>query len=247
MPNISTQTRDRNYRILNGVRKNFFDCQKYQRFENINTIKRLIDESDLKKFCNNIGLKVSAVKLTPNDEDIRDHPTKVKIMQYNVREEEMIHKWMVAKDVTNMSFRKYRLLRTILNGIYSEKIPGWKKIFVKQNEINDFFKLEEPNQNGFYYDPSKKFTHVCEKFLSRSEEFRNSGERCFKIKLSADSMNLSKKHLTLLNFTFNLLNDTKNAMSVFGTFILGNFALILNFIIDIKQLLIGIFGNQFLF
>jgi hypothetical protein len=223
MPNASTQTKDRNVRIFNGNKKKFFDCEKSQRFENINTIKRLIEESDLKKFCNKIGLKVKELKLTPNDDDIRDLPTKIKILPINVSEEDKIYKWMVAKDMTNMSCRKYRLLRKILCGLYFETIPGLKKVVTKQYEINDIFKLEAPNQNGFFYDPSKKISYVCEKYLSNDENFRESGERSFKIKLSADSMNLSKKNLTLLNFTFNLLNDKKNAMSVFGTYILGKY------------------------
>jgi hypothetical protein len=221
MPDASTQTLIHNRRILQGRKKNFFDCEERQRFNNIDKIKQLLQESDLNKFCNKIGLKVSEIKLTPNDDNVREIPTKVMILPFNVSDDTKVFRWMVAKDVANMSFRKYRLIRKSLKTIYFEKIPGWKKVFNKQHEINDFFRLEEPNRKGFFYEPYKKIQFVCEKFLQSDQEFRDSGERTFKIKLSADSMNLSKKHLILLNFTFSLLNDKRNAMSVFGTFILG--------------------------
>jgi hypothetical protein len=223
MPNASTQTIDQNERLFRGNRQNYFDCERIQRYRNVEIIKKLIYESDLRKFCNNLGLKVTELKLTPNDDNVRDIPTVVTVSPINVSEDAKIFRWTVAKDLTNMSCLKYRLIRKIFKSLNFGNIPGWKKVMKKQHEINDLFKLEEPNQKGFYYEPSKKIQFVCEKFLLKNEEFLNSGDRTFKIKLSADSMNLSKKHLNILNITFNLLNDKKKAMSVFGTYILGKF------------------------
>ena len=45
----------------------------------------------------------------------------------------------------------------------------------------------------------------------------------FKIKLNIDSTSISKKNVTLLNVSFNLMDDIDNSSNVNGTYILGSF------------------------
>jgi hypothetical protein len=49
----------------------------------------------------------------------------------------------------------------------------------------------------------------------------------FIIKLSADGTNITKSSLKLLNFTFTLINDEKNAKAAAGNYILGKKAFFL--------------------
>ncbi len=86
-----------------------------------------------------------------------------------------------------------------------------------QHKINNFFNLIS-NESGFFIEPLKKIKYVCEKFLSNNPDF---SETKFKIKISADGTNLSKKNVKLLNFTFCLLDDKANAMNVNGCYCLG--------------------------
>ena len=49
----------------------------------------------------------------------------------------------------------------------------------------------------------------------------------FRIKLSADGTSITKSRVNVLVFTFTLLNDVKNAQSVFGQMILGKYFFIM--------------------
>jgi hypothetical protein len=88
-----------------------------------------------------------------------------------------------------------------------------------QFRINNLFD-PQTHEKGFYVIPESKIKYVCGKFLERNPGF-NSG--LFRIKLCCDGVSLSRTKINLLNFSFNLLDDTHNSLSVFDTFILGKF------------------------
>ena len=51
-------------------------------------------------------------------------------------------------------------------------------------------------------------------------------ENEFILKLSCDGTQINKKGLSLLNFTFTVINSAKNCKTVRGNFILGNLNLL---------------------
>jgi hypothetical protein len=109
----------------------------------------------------------------------------------------------MAKDLTNLSIKKYTILKQTLKEINGNSIPNINKILNLQYKLNDLYELRS-NDKGFFIDPIKKIKYVCEKFLLKNPEF---SETKFKIKLSADGTNISKKFVNLLNFTFNLIDE----------------------------------------
>ena len=219
-------------RFLRRRRRKYFECDSRNQRINRNRIRNFLEGSNLEIFCQSIGLKVKEIQLVPIDIDNQeeDNPTKI-IVNQNLSNDFKIEQWMIAKDLTNMSRRKFRLWRQILQKIHFDNIPNWRDVEERHHEINELFPLKS-NQKGFFLDPNQKFKYVCQKFLERNEEFRESGERNFKIKLSADGVTISKKNIKLLNFTFSLINDEWNCMGVYHTYILGkNFYKITNILL----------------
>ena len=104
---------------------------------------------------------------------------------------------------------------------------GLKAIKKCQKEMNNIFEIIS-TEFGYFVDPLQKITFVCKKFLNESQRriksektFKNFQGDAFKIKLSADSTNISRNKTALLNFTFNLLDEKVKACSVNKIFILG--------------------------
>ena len=206
-------------------RKNYFDCsQSHQKY-----YKKLIIESeltDLKRFCKRIGLHIDEIKMSPHVKN-RDK-TKISISPRKISKDFTIYKWMEAKDVANISRQKYLALKETLSFLNFGQIPGRDAVFKYQHQLNGFFKLKT-NDFGFFVNPAEKIRFVCEKFLFSNENHFDKGDNKFRIKLSADLTTLSRKNVKLLNFTFSLLNDEKNSMSVFGTYIFGKSFLLMFF------------------
>ena len=123
----------------------------------------------------------------------------------------------MAKDLTNLSCRKYTILKQTLKEINGNNIPNIGKISNLQYKMNNFFELHA-NECGFYIDPIMKIKYVCEKFLIKNPSFTKTK---FKIKISSDGTNISKKNVKLLNFTFSLLDDEAIAMNSVGCYSLG--------------------------
>ena len=109
---------------------------------------------------------------------------------------------MIGKDLTDMSNRKYRLLRKLLKSIYFGRVPGVKKVIEQQKKLDDSFTLHKnENEFGFFFEPSQKMKFVCEKFIERNalnEEIIKNLGTTFNVKLSADSVTISKKILKYL-------------------------------------------------
>ena len=215
------------------VLKNYFECESTSKIRNQNRIRHLLQESSLRIFCEKIGLKILEIKFSPNDEnevnddnnDLRNKSTKLTFIPFNINEEAYVYQWMIGKDLTDMSNRKYRLFRKLLKSIYFGRVPGVKKVIEQQKKLHNYFDLHKnDNGFGFYFDPPQKIKFVCEKFLERNawnEEIIQNIGTTFNVKLSADSVTISKKNIKILNFTFSLLNDKRNCMGIFHTYILG--------------------------
>ena len=222
MPSIETQT---DYLFLARNFQNYYDCSSTKKWHYRRQIKRLLAVSDLKFFCDKIGLKIQEIKLTPNDDDQRFVPTKLNVVPMNVNEETRVYKYMIVKDLLNISDKKYILLRKFLKINYIDHLPGIKRVNKQKTKIDESFILYY-NDFGFFFDPAQKIKFVCEKFLERNAEFAKSGTKKFKIKLCADGVTISKKNVQCLTFAFTLLSDIRNCTSVFHTYLLGKYCLI---------------------
>ena len=197
-------------------KKNFFECSRRNQYKQKALILKKAEE--LSEFCETFGLKISEITLAPKNEDpFTSKSTKLSIKTHDMPPERLTFDYMKAKDITNMSNHHYRLQRSELLDV--QKMPGIKKILKLQYELNDFFEINN-NNFGFYCSPEQKIKFVCEKFLIKKPSYSSS---FFRIKLSIDSTSISKKHATLLNVSFNLMDDHESCSSVNGTFVLGSF------------------------
>ncbi len=223
---VNTETSSENIQNLNGnslrKRKNFFDCGISQKIRNKNLI--LMQTEALSNFCNSIGLKIDEIILSPKIDQLNVNDIKINILPYKMSKDLKIFKCLMAKDLTNLSIKKYSIMKQTLKEINGNSIPNINKILNLQYKLNDLYELQS-NEKGFFIDPIKKIKFVCEKFLLKNPDF---SEKKFKIKLSADGTNISKKFVKLLNFTFNLLDENETAMNVIGCYSLGIHFYVLN-------------------
>ena len=200
-------------------RKNYFDLSRAQKKKSKNLI---IGEvlNGLNRYCNSMGLKVNEIKLGPDDTNEREEEfvPKLDISKVNITNQEKSYVYMVIKDFINLSSKKYKILRRLLDAHHIEKIPGYRRIYKIQKDLNNFFVLQK-NDFGFFVDAAQKITFACSKFLQRNKDFKSKNIR---IKLCADSVQISRKNINLLNFAFSIIDDTKFSKSVYGCFILGN-------------------------
>ena len=199
-------------------RKNFFDCESAQKERNKKYIK--MQAATLNAFCRSIGLKIKKLILNRNDDQITDdqiqNSIKVFIESQDFTNDERALKYLMAKDVANLSLKKYRLLRNAFMSIETCNIMGIKPLNSIKNRINDFFLLRE-NEKGFYLNPEQKILFVCRKFLENNPEFNR---RIFRIKLCCDGVTLSSTKVNMISFSFNLLDET-NHLNVLNTYVLG--------------------------
>ena len=215
--NTTSLNVDENY-INFRRRKNYTSCAQSQKTRFKNLIRLHLDH--LTQFCNSIGLKINEIILSDNNYNNNQmERVKKTVVENEMPKEFIIFKCFTAKDLTNLSSRKYSLMKSTLKEIITLRMPGIKAVTKLQFKLNNFFEIQS-NDNGFFVDPQNKIKYVCQKFLKRNPDF--SGTK-FRIKLSADSTSISRTHINVLNFTFNLLDDEVNSTSVFGEMILGNY------------------------
>ena len=100
---------------------------------------------------------------------------------------------------------------TTLKELITLRMPGIKAVTKLQFKLNNFFEIQS-NDDGFFDEPQNKIKFVRQKFLKR---YPNFSESKFRIKLSADSTSISRKHINVLNFTFNLLDDVEKSTTLF--------------------------------
>ncbi len=194
-------------------RKNYFLCSDSQQVLQKKLIASKAEQ--IANFCVSIGLQLDEIILSPEKEDRT--PLKITVLQVEPSRKRKIAQCLIAKDTAQLSEKQYLFLRKSLLGF--QEMPGLNTIRKLQYKLNEFFEIEK-NNLGYYCIPEPKIKYVCESFLLSNPEFSNSS---FKVKLSADSTSISSSKITLLNISFNLIDDVDNAMSINGTFLLGSF------------------------
>jgi hypothetical protein len=198
------------------TRKNYFNCARRNQFKQKALIVKKAEE--ISEYVKAFGLKVNEMILSPNDEDpFTTAKTRITVNSSEIPERRITFNYLKAKDMAQLSDRNYCIQKKALSGI--QKIPGIQKIVNLQCQLNEFFDISE-NSFGFFCTPEQKITYVCEKFLMHKPKFLNF---TFNIKLSIDSTSISKKNVTLLNVSFNLMDDPDFSNNVNGTFVLASF------------------------
>ena len=197
-------------------RKNYFLCTNNQKILQ----KKLIctHTEDLSTLSQTIGLTINEIILTPENHE--QSIPKITILPENITNKERIIKFLMAKDLANLSNLQYIAQRKALLGIH--KMPGLKKILSMQKKLNNFFAIDA-NDYGYYCSPTPKIRFVCEQFLLKNPEF---SQKKFKIKLSIDSTTITSSNILLLNLSFNLIDDQEKATSINGTYLLGSFEIV---------------------
>jgi len=202
---------------VNRRKKKHFECSRSQQKRNRELMRQ--HAHALSIFCKRIGLKIDQITMSPIDE-INDLPRfKISVLPY-ISKKYKTFKCLKAKDLTNMSVRNYTLFRSTVKDIFPVDIPGIKLVTKMQYKINSIIRVNS-NNHGFFFSPDQKLRYVIEKYMNQNNEFFEN-ENVIKIKLSMDSVTISKKNILILNFTFNLIDKTStSSMGVFGTFLLG--------------------------
>ena len=187
------------HNLIFRKRKNYFDCQEYQK--NYNKKLILNQSKEFSEFTKSIGLKISKIILAPDQDEELNHETKISILSDNFTEQNAIFQYLRAKDLALLSNFQYLLQRKALIGIH--KMPSIGKISKLQHKLNNFFEIKK-NQNGVGYFslPQPKIKYVCENFLLKNQE---KTYRKFRIKLNIDSTSITSTNLILLNISFNFI------------------------------------------
>jgi hypothetical protein len=195
--------------------KNYFKCSERYKRINRSKIRNILQE-----FCSRIGLKIDHIILSRRKKKSRfPKPARIKILKSQITNSQMAFHCMKAKDLTNMSNEKYRLLRNLVKEINPIYLPSNNWISEMKFDLNNFFEIISIN-NGFYLNPEQKIQYVCKKFLTKNTDFKN---KVFNIRLSADVTKISKTRIQILNFTFDLLDERDIISSVVSIYILGIF------------------------
>jgi hypothetical protein len=195
---------------------NYFKCNKRHQARN-----RSIIRSNIESFCQKIGLKVNQIILSgqKNKKNYHQKPAQITILKKIASKSERAFQCMKAKDLTNMSDKKYILLRKLLKEIDPIRLSSLHWINELRFSLDKIFDII-PNDKGFFFSPEQKFKFVINKFLIQNQDFK---EKNIKIKLSADVTKISKTRIQILNIAFELLDDKNGISNVNRIFILGNF------------------------
>jgi hypothetical protein len=199
-----------------GRLKNYFKCNIRHQRRNRSKIR-----NNIEYFCQKIGLKVDQIILSGRSKKIRynQKPARITILKTRLSKSEKAFQCLIAKDLTNMSDKKYLSLRTIFKKIIP--IPLSSLVWVNELKFS-LDKIFEINQNekGFFFNPVQKLKFVIAKFLLKKNDFK---DKLVRIKLSADVTKISKTRIQILNFAFELLDDKDGISNVNRIFVLGTF------------------------
>jgi len=211
-----------------GRRRFHFDVCKSQQSKNRKALFEKMNE--LEQFSDKIGLKIDQVILSPLNNLRPRTKSKLTILQNEITKRNKTFIWMKIKDQTNLSDKKYKICCKMSKEVNPIKMPSLFLLKQMQKNLNNFFKIQIinynsvlrddfPKERGAYVDPVHKINFVCQKFIRENEDFN---ENIIRIRLSADSTQISKRKKKVLNFTFDLMDDLKNISSVSSIYILGN-------------------------
>jgi hypothetical protein len=139
--------------------KNYFKCSERYKRINRSKIRNILQE-----FCSRIGLKIDHIILSRRKKKSRfPKPARIKILKSKITNSQMAFHCMKAKDLTNMSNEKYRLLQNLVKEINPIYLPSNNWISEMKFDLNNFFEIISIN-NGFYLKPEQKIQYVCKKF-----------------------------------------------------------------------------------
>ena len=152
-----------------------------------------------------------------------------------MEETNVIHNLQTMKDKSGTSRRKYDIQRKYLKRC-NINIPANRKLAQYRKHLMDKFFILEQTKNGNGYKIENCFEKI-EFYLNRFfkkklREIESNPEASltiqqtipndtFHLKLAGDGASLNNSQVNVLNFTFVIINDIENAMSVNGNYLLG--------------------------
>lgn len=197
--------------LKSKIRKNYFQQQRQTKRRYFNKIFEKLKQ--IATYASTIGLNLMPVEFRKNDN--RDF-TKKDITIIESKANDFHFSVAKAFDLSMVSLQKYQMIKNNLNHKF---YPSKGKIISIRNKINTIFKLNT-NNFGFFFDVKQKLEYVL-KYIANKNGFEAENE--IKIKFCADGFSISKSKIQILNFCFTVINDPKTAMSINGTFLIGNF------------------------
>lgn len=192
-----------------------------QRRLNRNKIKNLLQP--VQDFCEKIGLQIETVEVRKFQQP--EKPIKLNILNNDPMDEEILKleyalKALEGKDKSNLSDDNYKILTDNLSFADPLKlIPKKFRVKNMRKELDNLIKIHE-SYNGIFFDPREKLEWICRRFFD--EQGGIIDDNTFFIKLAGDGTTLTKANVTLLNFTFTIINDIVRAKSVHGNYALGS-------------------------
>jgi hypothetical protein len=206
--------------------------EKTQKRLNRKDIRKLLIPAQ--DFCKKIGLRIESVEIRKIQQI--ELPIKLNILNTDPLDEEILKlehalKALEGKDISNLSDNNYKILTDNLS--FADPlnlIPNKFRVKNMRQELDNLIQIHE-SCNGVFFDPREKLEWVCKRFFD--EQGGIIDDNTFYIKLAGDGTTLTKANVTLLNFTFTVINDILKAKSVHGNYALGKkiFNKILRFLI----------------
>jgi hypothetical protein len=200
-------------------RKSHFDLiSRTQIYKNKKAIESRIQ--NVQNYCHGLGLEITNLTIMKYDQNNLEKKEKP-IINYIGRQNNdatsnnTLLKALKAKDLSNLSDRGYNLFLKSFEGEIN--MPSISELFQYKKELNRLFPVES-NLLGVYNKPKEKIQFVCSKFIEKYGFFENNQ---IILKLSGDSLNITRTGIHLLNFTFAIIDERENPMSVDGNYLLG--------------------------
>lgn len=160
-----------------------------------------------------------------------------------MEETNIIHNLQTMKDKSGTSRRKYDIQRKYLKRC-NINIPANRKLAQYRKHLMDKFFILEQTKNGNGYKIENCFEkiefYLKRYFKKKLKEIESNPKALltiqqiipndtFYLKLAGDGASLNNSQVNVLNFTFVIINDIENAMSVNGNYLLGKRLLLLKF------------------
>ncbi len=122
-------------------RKNYFNCNRVQKWKNRNLIGSRLDV--ISQFCGSLGLKIDEIIHSPINpiNNIQTDLTKITVLEQDATHEYQVFKSLMAKDLANMSNKKYELIKTTYKDLKTIRMPGIKAVKKLQYDLNNFFPI----------------------------------------------------------------------------------------------------------
>ena len=182
------------------------------------TIKKKLDQFN--NYLNTFGLSFSKIDITPVQNNFKYKLSIFEKMSMDTIDSEEDAISQRAKDLALMSDKSYKIFRNTL-GLHSN-LASLRKCNKYKKKLNKLWAIRDNDVGSYVKDPIKKIQYVCQKFIekniSKNPDFQIENN-IFKVLISGDGINVTKTHLSLLNFTFSLIND--GDLSFRGFYTLG--------------------------